>query len=221
MSLLAMATLGFVSLSMVAQAQPSAAGLPSYQDGQAFVFDNGRIEQVSAMRSDRIVWAARSGRTYERSRNPVTPILSWSYRGQSGSRKIVGDADKLWPLRPGKQVQFQSINETRTEKGRVVRSVHLWRCNVRAAQVVRTPAGAFEAVPIQCDRFSVNSMKVLERLTWYYSNDVGHYVRREARDMRSGVAETYALFAAVPGWEANPLRLESLAKAAEKGSKPS
>jgi hypothetical protein len=77
----------------------SPSALPQYEPGVAYVFDNGRVEQVSAVRGDRVVWAARSGRTYERSANPVVPILTWSFRGQEGERRIIGAPDKLWPLR--------------------------------------------------------------------------------------------------------------------------
>ena len=80
------------------------------------------------------------------------------------------------------------------------------------------PAGTFAAYPIVCDRFSANSMRVVERLTWHYSPEIGHYVRREARNMGDGVRETNALYAALPPHAANALRIEALARQATAGA---
>lgn len=180
------------------------------------MFDNGRVEKVARIEKDNVVWAARSGRTYTRSINPIVPILSWSFRGESGIRKVIGAPDKLWPLKPGASVQFRTLNESKSEKGKTQKSVHLWTCRVRAAENIKIPAGMFRAYPISCDRFSANTMKVIERLTWHYSEEIGHYVRREARDLRDGVAEVYHLHTVLPAWEANPVRVEAVARAAEK-----
>jgi hypothetical protein len=51
--------------------------------------------------------------------------------------------------------------------------------------------------------------------------DVGHYVQREARDMRDGTSETYRLYATLPAWEANPIRVEAVAARATKDLAPS
>jgi hypothetical protein len=196
-----------------------ANGIPRYEQGQAFIFDNGRVERVDGVDGDRITWAARSGRTYVRDANPIVPILEWSYRGQDGTRRIMGDPDRLWPLSAGRSVQFRAVNETRDRNDRMRRSVHLWQCSVRAAQDIHVPAGRFEAFPIVCDRYSASSMRVIERLTWHYAPDVGHYVRREARNMSDGVRETYALYAALPPRASNPIRLEALARQARGASR--
>jgi hypothetical protein len=196
-----------------------ASEMPRYEEGQAFVFDNGRVERVSGVEGDRVTWAARSGRTYLRDANLIVPILEWSYRGQQGSRQIVGDPDRLWPLSAGRSVQFRAVNETRDRNDRMRRSVHLWRCSVRAVQTILVPAGRFEAFPIVCDRYSASSMRVIERLTWHYAPDVGHYVRREARNMSDGVRETYSLYAALPPRASNPIRIEALARQARGASR--
>ncbi|MBK8543607.1 MAG: hypothetical protein IPL62_08550 [Caulobacteraceae bacterium] len=57
-------------------------------------------------------------------------------------------------------------------------------------------------------------MRIVERLTWHYAPDVGHYIRREARDMLDGVGEIYSLYAALPPRAANPARVETLAREA-------
>lgn len=188
--------------------------LPVYQAGQAFIFDNGRVERVEEVTDDRVVWAARTGRTYVRDANPIVPILEWSYRGQEGSRRINGDPDRLWPLQAGRSVQFRAVNETRDREDNLRRSVHLWTCTVRAQETVLVPAGRFAAYPLVCDRFSAGTMRVIERLTWHFSAEVGHYVRREARNMRDGTRETYALYAALPPHASNPVRIEALARQA-------
>jgi hypothetical protein len=193
------------------------ANPPIYTPGEVFVFDNGRVEHVREVNGQRVTWAARSGRTYVRSANPVVPILEWRYRGQTGERVIRGDPDRLWPLRPGATARFQTLNIARMEDtGRTRRSVHLWTCRVGSMEQVDTPAGDFDAYPIVCDRFSPNSMRVLERITWRFAPDVGHYVAREARNMRTGEAESFRLFAALPARESNVARIEALARQAQR-----
>lgn len=209
--------LAFCALFLAA---PSALGqaLPTYRPGEVFIFDNGRVEEVRAAEGDTVTWAARSGRTYVRSINPVVPILEWSFRGQVGERRVLGEPDALWPLRAGTSVQFRTVNIARGEDGGDSRrSLHLWRCSVGRPERVATPAGPFDAHPLRCDRFSPSSMRVMERITWHYSEDVGHYVRREVRDMRTGETETIALFAQLAPREANPLRIEAVAQLARGG----
>ena len=212
------AACGSLAIWMLAAPTAAPQELPRYTPGEDFIFDNGRVEEVRAIEGESIVWAARSGRTYVRSANPIVPILEWSFRGQIGEREVLGDPDGLWPLRPGASVQFRTVNIARDEDtGDARRSLHLWRCNVGRLERVETPAGAFDAYPLRCDRFSPSSMRVLERITWHYAADVGHYVQREARDMRSGETETIRLAAQLAPREANPLRIETIAQQARTG----
>lgn len=199
---------------LTAATAAQANELPVYEEGQAFIFDNGRVERVESVDGDRITWAARSGRTYVRNANPVVPILEWSYRGQAGSRRIVGDTQALWPLEAGGSVQFRAINETRDEDNHVHRTVHMWTCTVHDMHAVLTPAGSFNAYPIVCDRYSASSMRVVERVTWQYAPDVGHYVQRESRNMRDGDRDVFSLYAALSPDDANPTRIETLAQQA-------
>ncbi len=193
--------------------------LPAYVPGEVFIYDNGRVEEVRAVSGGQVTWAARSGRTYIRSANPVVPILEWSYRGQEGERRVIGNPDSLWPLRPGANVQFRTVNIARTEEtGTERRSLHLWRCAIGRLERVATPAGAFDAFALRCDRFSPASMRVLERIIWHYAPEVGHYVRREVRDMRTGETETIHLYAQLHPREANPLRIETVAQQAREAT---
>lgn len=196
-----------------------AIDMPHYVPGQTFIFDNGRVERVQEVNENRVVWAARTGRTYVRDANVVVPILEWTYRGQRGRREIVGDPSTLWPLRAGAVAHFRSVNYTRDASDHVRRSLSLWTCRVRAPLRIEVPAGAFDTFPIVCDRYSPNSMRILERLTWHYAPDVGHYVQREGRDMVDGVGETYRLYAALPPRAANPARIEALAHQALEQSR--
>jgi hypothetical protein len=210
----ALPILAAVMLQLVVLPIATAAEMPRYVTGQAFIYDNGRVERVHEVEGERVVWAARTGRTYVRNANIIVPILEWTYRGQRGRRVISGDPASLWPLRPGARAQFSAINFTLDSRERTRRSLHLWTCNVRAIQRVEVPAGSFDAFPIVCDRYSPNSMRIVERLTWHYAPDVGHYIRREARDMLDGVGEIYSLYAALPPRAANPARVETLAREA-------
>jgi hypothetical protein len=206
---------GVICMLVALMGTPAIASpLPRYEPGVAFIYDNGRVEQVRDVKGQTVTWAARSGRTYSRSVNPVTPILSWSFRGETGSRRVLGDPDRLWPLRPGATTRFRSVNDLKDARGRNRRSVHLWTCTVLPRQTAETPAGRFEVTPIQCDRFSSGTMRILERITWSHSEEIGHYVVREVRDMRDGDGEVIRLHAVLPAWEANPVRVEALAREA-------
>lgn len=213
---ISVAFLAVATALLGATAAAATPPLPRYEVGQAFIYDNGRVEQVRKVDGERITWSARSGRDYVRSANPIVPILEWSFRGQTGARTVLGEPERLWPLAAGRRVQFRTVNYTRDTQRRTRRSIHLWTCTVRAAAPLSVPAGTFLAYPIQCDRFSPNSMRVLERLTWYYSPEVEHYIRRDARDMSNGTSESYRLFTALPPRDANAVRIEALVRAARR-----
>lgn len=180
--------------------------------GTAFIFDDGRVERFLRRDGETLVWATRRGREYVRAANPALPILSWEIGERSGRREVFGDTGDIWPPANGSRAQFRVLTEIRDgEEQR--RYSQAWTCQVDGPKAVTVPAGAFPAWRITCERFSVNSMQLLERRTWWWSEDLGHYVRRRYQDLRNGEASDIALCAALPELRASEARIEALLEA--------
>lgn len=201
--------LGFLQLAA------ASAPLPDYQTGDAFVFSDGRVEQVRRVDGGNVLWSGRGRSRYWRSRNPIAPILAWKVAGVEGKRTISAGADDLWPLVPGKSVRFRAVTEIR--KGQKTRrSVAFWKCAAGLPRVVTVPAGTFEAWPIQCDRYSSASMRLAERVSWNWSAELGHYVRRRVTRYSNGAMNEIVLEAALSAEIATMPRLKALSERARK-----
>ena len=195
-------------------ATPSLAGgafeaaLPGYRPGDTYIFDNRRVERVGRIDGEHVVWRTRSGREYVRHRNFIVPILEWQVRDRIGKREVFGRPDKLWPLKEGKRVRFRVVTETEDLDGSGRRrTVNLWACKVGDKQLTDTDAGPFETFPIQCERFSHNSMRLIQRHTWHYAPTVGHYVRRETVSFFTGQRKEFDLAVMLPAHLANDRRI--------------
>lgn len=180
--------------------------------GTVFVFDDGRVERYLRRDGETLVWATRRGREYVRAANPALPILSWEIGERSGRRDVFGDAGRIWPPSTGARAQFRVLTEVRDGEAQR-RYSQAWTCNVDGPKDLTVPAGAFPAWRITCERFSVNSMRLLEQRTWWWSEDLGHYVRRRYQDLRDGEASDIRLCAALPDLRASEARIEALLEA--------
>lgn len=179
--------------------------------GTVFVFDDGRVERYLRRDGQALIWATRRGREYVRAANPALPILSWQIGERSGRREVFGDAGSIWPPTQGARAQFRVLtvlNGGDQER----RYSEAWTCNVAGSKEVTVPAGTFPAWRITCERFSVNSMRLLERRTWWWSEDLGHYVRRRYQNLRNGESSDIALCAALPELRASEARIDALLK---------
>lgn len=201
-------------LALVVAGAPDAA-LPDYSVGDAFVYSNGRIERVRAVEGDTVTWSGLTGDPWRRSRNFVAPTPSWRLQGQEGRRTILGQPERLWPLRPGRLVQFRIVTESRNDAdppNQWRRSLLLWSCQVGRPRALHVVAGDFNAIPIVCDRFSVGNMRLIERTTWDYAPEIGHFVRRTTVTYANAQTATLELVAALHGRAATNARLMALAR---------
>lgn len=196
------------SAILVADAEASEPA-PDPIAGTVFIFNDGRVERFLRADGETHVWATRRGREYERAANPAVPILEWEIGDRSGERSVFGNANAIWPPRAGARTNFRVLTRARSGE-RERRSVQAWTCRVGDLSTLNVPAGAFEAYTISCDRFSVNTMRLLEQRTWWWAPDLGHYVRRRYQDMRSGEARDISLCAALPEIRANDARIDSI-----------
>ena len=192
----------------------TATALPEYEIGDAFIYDNGRVEQLVSTSAERLTWTAFEGRRYVRDRNFVVPLLQWDTVESRGTREVSPEAAALWPLEAGKTVRFRVVTEvTRTVKegvNRRRRRAEMWTCRVLAPAPITVPAGTFDAFEIRCEEFSSTTMRLLTEERWYYSEEVGHYVARRWTELSTGHRGGYSLVTKLRGIEANPRRIRSI-----------
>lgn len=204
-------------LAMAASAA-SAPPLPSYLPRDAFVFSDGRVEQVVRVEGESVVWSGLGGSPYVRSRNFIVPVLSWQTGRGVGIRTVRGEPDRLWPLAGPASARFRVITETQVNPMAAARrTVSLWSCRTNRPHTVQVRAGSFLAIPIACDRYSAASMRLTERLEWDYAPEIGHYVRRSSFDYLRGARRTIELVATLSGPSATRSRLAALSRAARGG----
>ena len=203
--------MSMISTTLATLLTMTASEMPSYEPGTAFIYTGGRVETVVENREDEVVWATRGGREYVRAKNIALPITQWTIGDRTGERRYYGDPDGIWPPRPGARSRFRVVTDIDRD-GEISRSFQYWNCQVGEAEPVELPNGEFDAMPIRCDRFSTNTMSFLERRTWWWSQDVGHYVRREYRDLRDADVSEIRLCAVLPPRQASEARIEALAE---------
>jgi hypothetical protein len=192
----------------------NAAQLPQYELQDAFIYDNGRVEQLVSVSGDTLTWSAFEGRQYQRDRNFIVPLLQWETIESNGTRKASAEARSLWPLQPGKTVRFRVLTDANVQvkegTSRRRRRTELWSCRVLPPAAVTVPAGTFDALEIRCERFSPRTMRIISEERWHYSEEVGHYISRSWVDLSTGKRSGYSLVASLHGIEANPRRIRSI-----------
>ena len=142
--------------------------------GDKFVFDNPEITwQVLGRNGNTIFWRADNGDTQVTDSNPILPTLEWKSQGRgTGKRVITGLSGQMFPLEIGKSVSFRSA--VTTDKPPYSWEF-TWQCTTTAQRQINTPLlGTIDAFEIVCGR------QGQDELVFYYSPEVGHYVRMEA-----------------------------------------
>lgn len=198
----------------VAGAEPDA--LPQYRVGDTFIYSDRRVETALRIEARDVVWRAGNGQRFTRPRNFVVPATEWSTSRTRGRRVVRGEHERLWPLERGRTVRFRSMAEVRSDAEPLRRIPELWTCTAAGAQRIDVPAGRFDTQQIRCDRYSPDTMRVQRRVIWYYSADVGHYVRRETIEFGTGKRSTVDLVAQLHGREANNAAIRSVLARLEK-----
>lgn len=201
-------------LSLALAGVVHGAPLPQYELQDAFIYDDGRVEQLVAIEGDTLTWSTPAGRRYQRDRNFTIPLLRWDTVESKGTRRASPEARALWPLKPGGKVRFRVVTDSSVQQkdgsSQRRRRTELWSCRVLPPAPITVPAGTFESMEIRCDRFSPRTMRILSEERWYYSEEIGHYISRSWVDLATGRRSGYALVAALHGREANPARIRSI-----------
>lgn len=183
------------------------APLPSYSVNDVFIFTNGYIERVAAIRGDIVDWEIGGGAyKYKAYKNFSLPKISWETRTRIGTNEMsIPNKRALWPLTPDDDFRM-GLKKLISKKG--VRWSNRfwfqdWKCETNDPRRITVPAGTFNTVPITCDlmSFSGNTIKTK---TWYYSPAVGHYVKRVERShgnsRRIGKTKEYELTGYIPAF---------------------
>ena len=181
----------------------------SPEAGTVFIFTDGRVERFVRSAGEEQIWATRRGREYARSVNPAEPILKWEIGDRLGNRTVFGKTEKLWPPKPGNSARFRVLTEIERD-GRTRRSVQNWTCRVQKMSYLTVPAGTYTTLPISCVRYSVNTMRPLQKRTWWWAPDIGHYVQRRYESIRDGETTEYRLCAALPERRASDARIDAI-----------
>jgi hypothetical protein len=187
-------------------ADPAREPVRVEQDA-TFVFDDGRVERLVEDRGETQVWATRRGREYVRSRNFTIPILEWDVSGVKGTRTVSGKPDKLWPPREGAASRFRVVTDIVPREGARSRSLQYWSCKAGRKRMETFAFAEIEVLPVNCERYTPSSMKLVERRGWLWSDEVGHYVERSSIKYTTGEKETVRLCAKIPGRTATDDRI--------------
>lgn len=177
--------------------------LPEYRVGTAFIYSDGRVAQVAAVKGQRVKWRRKDGAAYTTDRNFLLPHLYWETKVVRGRSQVTkpdtpNPGQALWPNKSGGEVAFD-VEKTlvaRDKSEKVTHRIERWRCVNEARVLLRVTAGAFDTVKFTC-RVTADH-EAPERLSWYYAPRIGHYVRFEREGGKDGVAYKRELVAVRP-----------------------
>ena len=134
---------GCASIQQAGPAQPPLAPVPEYGVGDSYQFSDGATESVITIDHDAVQWRDNDGISVT-SRDVLLPRLAWSDTTVHGERRIATATPLLFPLQPGKSVEFGAIRTVRPLAARTPVTVHeIGDATCRALRVwTRLPAGS-------------------------------------------------------------------------------
>lgn len=162
----------------ISPAVAAAAAGPVYEAGDIYVYADGKVETVSRVSPEQVLWESAEGTTYTAFRNFILPPMSWKSGTSSGENKIDPTLGEKWPPATDKAITFSvgtraagsSVYATPVWSGK-------WECGTDTPARITTIAGTFDTVAITCHRRKPSPGSWKTR-TWYFVPSVGHYVRR-------------------------------------------
>ncbi len=162
------------------------AALPRYRSGQSFSFSDGRVHRVVAADGKQVSWQGPQGESFTTDRSFVVPKLSSSLAGSKHS--IINGAEGLWPLAVGKSDRMRiARSSVDAAGGQISKAARSYNCRVSNTERLSVPAGSFDTYRVQCTRFSSSGKRLVETRVWHYAPEVGHFVRYEEIDRKTGV----------------------------------
>jgi hypothetical protein len=135
---------GCASIQQAGPAQPPLAPVPEYGVGDSYQFSDGATESVITIDHDAVQWRDNDGISVT-SRDVLLPRLAWSDTTVHGERRIATATPLLFPLQPGKSVEFGAIRTVlaRWQPGPRLRYTRIGDATCRVLRVwTRLPAGS-------------------------------------------------------------------------------
>ncbi len=168
------------------------APLPRYAGGQRFSYSDGRVERVVSSNGKQVTWKGAGGERFTTDRNFVVPKLSSSLA--STQHSVINGAGGLWPLAVGKADRMRIGRSSTAADGSVnAKAARNYNCRVSNTAKVSVPAGSFDTYRVQCTRFSGSGKRLVETRVWHYAPAIGHYVRYEEIDRKTGIRKSVDL----------------------------
>ena len=140
-----LALLGCTSQQVAGPVLPPAP-LPSFAVGNAYSFDDGRIERVAGTSAGLVRWRGEGGFVFTTTDNVLLPRVAWSDRDQRGERTMSVAPGALFPLSQGNNVSFRATRHT-VEGGAVTDIAEAWQCRVDDTARVATQGRRLRHVP--------------------------------------------------------------------------
>lgn len=169
----------FTLEACVAGGDQPMAPLPAFGEGDAYRFDDGATHQVERASGDTVAWRDSGHLSSVTSRDVLLPPLEEVVGNVQVRRRFTTRPD-LFPLRPGRQVAFSAMTE-RTRHGAPPQFIREdWSCVVGDTVALRSRAGTFDTIRVDCGMRGAAGGPTLAR-TFFYAPSIGFYVRREDR----------------------------------------
>jgi surface antigen len=181
--------LGCTSQQVAGPSLPPAP-LPNFAVGNAYTFDDGRIERIAGISAGLVRWRGADGFVFTTTNNVLLPRVAWSDADARGERTMSITPAALFPLTRGNNVAFRAVRHTMESRGGAVANIaETWQCRVDDTARVATKAGDFDTFRVTCTLDTGSSGTSLTR-TFFYAPAIDYYVRREDR---TGTGETDAI----------------------------
>jgi peptidoglycan hydrolase-like protein with peptidoglycan-binding domain len=201
-----------VVTSMAGQQQPATAipagstavaAAPLYEAGDTYVYTDGKVETVSRVGPEQVLWENAEGSTYTAYRNFILPPMSWKSKTSSGENRIDPAYGEKWPPATGQPISFLVGSRAAGSSAYAAPAWSgKWQCETGPSTRIKSVAGTFDTVAITCHRHKP-SPGTWKTRTWYFAPTVGHYIRRTDTIHGTGRKVTVDLVAIQPsgkGW---------------------
>ncbi len=155
--------------------------LPQVAIGDTYVFDNPITswEVVDISSDNRVTWVSNQGARIVTSNNPLLPSYEWISENDGQGKRLISDVQgSLFPLRKSNKVNFRS---TVSITGQPTQWSFHWNCSILDEANITVPAGNFNTFRIACARDTSDT------ITYYFSPELGYYVRMETGGTRGSV----------------------------------
>jgi len=179
--------------------ETSLAGKPVYFPGTVFVYASGRWDRVERVDGENVSWVNHRGEPMTTTRDFTFRPTTWKSATHEGTRSFEpaeflfsSKPSSLWPLSVGKESGYYEVNRWHELNSAYQTYRAYWKCKVEGEAKVTVPAGKFDTLKVVCSRFSGRPTSSLtnarEYRTWYYAEEIQHWVAYE-RDYRGENSE--------------------------------